>query len=136
MAIHIRYIETHRTGKQNQGDYSDGRVSSWREYQSQHNERHKQNKGKEIQTLPDALANGDDGVQIQARCWGAQQKRQRQNNKFRGNKLNIQPQIGFCFLEQLFCRGAFEKNELKSNTVPLKGFDEPANGLPPRWLSW
>ena len=89
MAIHIRYVEAYRAGKQNQGNYPNGRVSPWREDKRQHHERHKQDKGKEIQTLPDTLANGDDGVQIQARCWGAQQKRQRQNNKFRGNKLNI-----------------------------------------------
>mgnify|MGYP006968330022 CR=1 FL=1 len=74
MTIHIRYIEAHRTSEQNQSNYSDGCVSPWREYQSQHDERHEQDKGKEIQTLPNALANGDDGVQIQACCWGAQQK--------------------------------------------------------------
>ena len=74
MAIHIRYIETHRASEQNKSDYSDSCIPSWREDKRQHNERNEQDKGKEVQALPNPLADGDDGIQVQSRRWSTQQK--------------------------------------------------------------
>ena len=47
--------------------------------------------------------------------------------------VGLHPFVAGKYMQQ--CR-TFEKKELKSNTVPLKGFDELAKGLPPHWLPW